>query len=266
MGYTGVYFMEQINSDINIIGGIPDFALIEAVLAQLAEGKGDEALWDMLVTSNTFDFRTESSRERFLRAVMRSIAVYGNDNQKQLVECLFRAPGLENLKRRVIFWQLLVGNDLFRLISTEVYAKVYFSGRTTIVVEDIFAYLKDLQQGNEQLQSFSDLTLQTIASKYLTVLKKFGLADGRTKKRILNVRLAENEILFFVYFLLSVDGSVRDVLRSPFRDFFFLEKAELTQALKNIKYMPFIDLTSTGDVLTVQLKLTPQELVDAISH
>lgn len=265
LGYTNSHFMEQINSDINIIGGIPDFGLIEAVLTQLATGKGDDALREMLVTSNTFDFRTESSRMRFLRAVKRSIAVYTTDNQKQLVECLFRANGLDNLKRRVVFWQLLAGNDLFRLICSDVYAKIYFSGRTTIVVEDIFAYLKDMQNCSEELKGFSDVTLRTIASKYLTILKKFGLLEGRIKKKIVTVRLTQNEILFFIYFVFSMNISTHDVLRSPYRDFFFLEKRELTQALKNIKYMPFIDISSTGDVLAVQLKLSPQELIDALS-
>lgn len=92
------------------------------------------------------------------------------------------------------------------------------------------------------------------------------MVDGLAKKRILNIRLSENEVLFFLYFCLSIDTSTRDVLKNTYREFFFLEKTELAQALKNIKFMPFIDLTSTGEALNVQLKLSPQELVDAISH
>lgn len=258
--------MKLFNSDINIIGGIPDFSLIEVTLSQLAKGKGIIDLKELLVTNNAFDFRTESTRMRFLYAMQRNILVFANDQHKQLIEALYGAPGLELLKRRALFWQLLVGNVLFRSICKDVYAKVYFSGRTTLATAEVFAYLKDLQNSSEQLRDFSDSTLKIIASKYLTILKKLGMIEGAAKKRLLNIRLAESEILFFVYFCFSVDSSTRDVLKNPYREFFFLEKAELVQALKNIKFMRFIDLTSTGEVLNVHLKLSPQELVDAISH
>jgi len=258
--------MENINSDINIIGSIPDFNLIEVALAEFSKGKGSLDLKELLVTNNAFDFRTESARGRFLRAVRGSILVFANDRHKELIENLFSSPGHENLKRKAIFWQLLAGNELFRLISKNVYANAYFSGRVTLAGEEIFAYLKDFQTASPKLKTFSDSTLDRIASKYLTVLKKLEMVDGRVKKRIRNVRLSEQEILFFVYFILSIDDTNRDILKNPYREFFFLEKAELVQALKSIKFMPFIDITLTGEALNVNLKLSPKELMDVISH
>ena len=258
--------MELINSDINIIGGIPDFSLIEVTLSQFAKGNGIVDLKELLVTNNAFDFRTESTRSRFLYAMQRNILVFANDKHKQLIAALFAAPGLESLKQRAVFWQLLAGNDLFRAISKDVYAKVYFSGRITLASSEVYAYLKDLQSSSAKLKEYSDSTLKIIASKYLTILKKLGMVEGLAKKRLLNVRLSEYEILFFTYFCLSVDESARDIFENSYREFFFLEKTELVQALKNIKFMPFIYLTSTGESLKVQLKLSPQELVDAISR
>ncbi|MBX9637023.1 BrxA family protein [Nitrosomonas sp.] len=258
--------MENINSDINIIGSIPDFSLIQTSLELFAKGKDQVDLKELVVTNNTFDFRTESARTRFLTAVSGSILVFANETHKALIENLFNTPGQETIKRKVIFWQLLFGNELFLSISKNVYAKAYFSGRTTLIGKEVFAYLKDLQTASPKLKSFSDSTLDRIASKYLTILKKLEMVNGVIKKQILNVRLTEYEILFFVYLVMSVDSSTRDILKNPYREFFFLEKSELIQALKNIKYMPFIDLTSTGETLNVELKLSPKELVDAISH
>lgn len=257
--------MGIINSDINIIGSIPDFNLIEVALTYFAKGKGRMDFKELLVTNNAFDFRTESARQRFLRAVSGSILVFANDHHKALIENLFSAPGHENIKRKALFWQLLSGNELFRLISKNVYAKAYFSGRATLAGEEIFAYLKDIQITSPKLEAFSDSTLVKIASKYLTILKKLEMVSGAVKKRILNVRLSENELLFFTYFILSVDNATNNILKNPYREFFFLEKAELVQALKNINFMPFIDITSTGDVLNVKLKLSPKELMDVIS-
>lgn len=258
--------MGKINSDINIIGGIPDFSLIEMALAQFAKGKGQLDLKELVVTNNAFDFRTESARKRFLGAVSGSILVFANDNHKVLVNNLFSSSGHESLKRKAVFWQLLAGNELFRIISKNVYARAFFSGRATLTGNEIFAYLKDLQATSPELMSFSDSTLDRIASKYLTILKKLGMVEGMVKKRILSVRLSEDEILFFVYFILSADDATRDILKNPFREFFFLEKADLVQALKSIKFMPFIDIEVTGEALNVKLKLSPKELMDVISH
>lgn len=258
--------METINSDINIIGGIPDFNLIEVAMAHFAKGKDLLDLKELLVTNNAFDFRTESARSRFLYAVSGSILVFANNKHKVLIKNLFSTPRHDDLKRKSVFWQLLVGNELFRMISQQVYAKAYFSGRATLAGKEIFAYLKELQSIFPKLKAFSDSTLDTIASKYLTILKKLGMVEGVAKKRLLNVRLTENEILFFTYFILSVDDATTDILKSPYQEFFFMEKPELVQALKNIKFMPFLDITSTGEALNVNLKLSPQELMDAISH
>jgi len=161
---------------------------------------------------------------------------------------------------------LLFGNELFLLISKNVYVKAYFSGRTSLAGKEIFAYLKDLQTLSPKLNTFSDSTLETIASKYLTILKKLGMMEGVIKKHFLNIRLSESEALFFVYLILSIDNATTDILKNSYREFFFLEKSELVQTLKNIKYMPFIDITSTGEALNVNLKLSPKELVDAISN
>jgi len=258
--------MEKINSQINIIGGIPDFNLIEVALEQFAKGKGKLDLKELLVTNNAFDFRTEAARTRFMTAVNGSILLFANDKHKELIESLFRSKGHETLKRKAVFWQLLAGNELFQLISKNVYAKAYFSGRATLAGPEIFAFLKELQNDSPQLKAFSDSTIDRIASKYLTILKKMDMAEGSFKKRLLNVRLTENEILFFTYFILSVDDTTTDILKSPYQEFFFMEKPELVQALKNIKFMPFIDITSTGEAMNVNLKLSPQELMDAISH
>ena len=258
--------MQEYNSDINIIGGIPDFSLIEVALAEFAKGKGRVDLKELLVTNNAFDFRTESTRKRFLAAVERTILVFASERHRQLMVALFNAPGLESLKLWAIFLQLLAGNNLFRLLTKEVYLKVYFSGRTTIAGDEVFAWLKDRQVHSPQFKNFSDSTLEKIGSKYLTILKKLGMIEGKVKKQLLNIRLSEDELIFFAYVILSMDDSSTDILKSPYREFLFLERENLIRALKNISFMPFIDIASTGEALTVQLKLSPQELVDAISH
>ena len=55
------------NTDINIIGSIPDYNLIYRALPLLISDPTE--LEKILVNDNEFDFRTEKSRKRFLSAL-----------------------------------------------------------------------------------------------------------------------------------------------------------------------------------------------------
>jgi hypothetical protein len=77
----------------------------------------------------------------------------------------------------------LPSNELFILISKNVYAKTYFSGRTSLAGKEVFAYLKDIQTLSSKLNTFLYSTLDKIASKYLTILKKLEMMEGAINKR-----------------------------------------------------------------------------------
>jgi hypothetical protein len=55
------------NTDINIIGSIPDYHLIYIALPLLLDNQKE--LETILVANNEFDLRTEKSRKRFLSAL-----------------------------------------------------------------------------------------------------------------------------------------------------------------------------------------------------
>ena len=86
--------MQPFNSDINIIGGIPDLGLIEVTLDQLAKSRNLVNLKELLVANNAFDFKTESTRKRFLYAMQRSILVFASNPYKLLIKVLFNGMGV----------------------------------------------------------------------------------------------------------------------------------------------------------------------------
>ncbi len=59
------------------------------------------------------------------------------------------------------------------------------------------------------------------------------MVEGTVKKQLLTIRLSEDELLFFLYVIFSVDDSTTDILKSPYREFLFLEREELIRSLKN---------------------------------
>ena len=156
--------MNTYNSDINIIGGIPDFQLIFKAIELYASGK--DAMDDAVVKRNEFNFRTEKARKRFLAAVNSTFLNFSNKEHENFIKTLFSHNISLETKQLILFWQFAFSNRLFLEISRDVFVKSYFSGRVTFAKEDVIAYIKELMVNDSELkEKFSDKTIDTIASK-----------------------------------------------------------------------------------------------------
>ena len=65
--------------------------------------------------------------------------------------------------------------------------------------------LKKLRESEDALKNWSDSTLNTTASKYLTFIKKFELLNGSIKKTILHHSLNDKEFVLFIYWILKIE-------------------------------------------------------------
>ena len=78
--------------------------------------------------------------------------------------------------------------------------KYYYQGRTELPKETIIAYIKDLISKNAELKGkWSEVTIDTIASKYLTILKKLHLLEGNQKKRFCHIKIADELLAVFIH-------------------------------------------------------------------
>src|SRR5690554_5172860 len=90
------------NTDINIIGSIPDYHLIYKSLPLLYAK--DDMLDKILVTDNEFNLRTEKSRKRFLSALS-SAFVTERESLNNFVGELFAQQTIdEETKGIILFW------------------------------------------------------------------------------------------------------------------------------------------------------------------
>jgi len=130
------------NTDINIIGSIPDYELIYKAI-ELFSTKNDE-LENLIVVDNQFDFRTEKSRKRFLSAVYSAFLNFNSSNHKELLIQLFNTNLSLQSKQMILFWQFSFTNKLFYEITKNVFIKSYFSGRVSLPKDDVVAFIKEI--------------------------------------------------------------------------------------------------------------------------
>ena len=241
------------NTDINIIGSIPDYNMIYKAIKLYSQHQ--ELLEDAIIKNNEFDFRTEKSRKRFLSALYSAFLSYKNPNHKILIENLFASDTCQSTLYFVLFWQFSIINELFFEINKDVFIKNYFYGRTTLSTDNVVAYIKELISKHIELKGkWSEVTVATIASKYLTILKKLDLVDGSIKKVFKNINVSNDALLVFIELILAVDTGLSDFTSSKYFTLAFMSKDEFLGRAKELALKGKINMQYNGISLKIESK------------
>lgn len=231
---------DKYNSDINILGSIPDYGLI--IVSIVKEFSQDDA------SIRDFVFRTSKTMPRFQAAIRNNFFQFKNEDHRFIfINAMMSAELSQASKLLLLFWQLIYSNALFSDITKEVFLRYFYAGRISLVKEDILAYLNSLN-----FQGWSNKTIEIIASKYLTVLKKMGLVEGGLRKEIVHPYM---EDALFVYFirLLMITQPERNILRHPDLSYGFMDEMQVIARLKRISNQEYWNINQVGNELTIEL-------------
>tara|TARA_B100000242_G_scaffold294388_1_gene277047 strand:+ start:358 stop:1134 length:777 start_codon:yes stop_codon:yes gene_type:complete len=251
------------NTDINIVGSIPDYHLIYKALPLLIAK--DDQLIQMLVKDNEFNLRTEKSRERFL-SVLNSAFINENTSINEFVGKIMSSSHTDDKNKSLfLFWIFNINNELFRELNNRLFLKYFYLGRAEFPAKDVEAYLKDLINRTLELQGrWSESTIETIASKYLTILKKLNLLEGTQKKSFCFVRVSDELIvcLIHLYSLMNQQGA--NFLDHECSKWIFISKDSVLERLKKIGKKGWIKMNYTGSSLRVESVFNNNNIIDGI--
>ena len=251
------------NTDINIIGSIPDYHLIYKALPLLLSDPKE--LENILVINNEFDFRTEKSRKRFL-SVLNSAFVSKNKTIDELASVLMLYfKNDENAQALLLFWLFNTNNKLFFELNRDVFLKYYFQGRAELPKEAVIAYIKDLISRVDDLKGkWSEITIDTIASKYLTILKKLKLLEGNQKKKFTLIRVSDELLAVFIHLIDLLENRKGNFLEDDFLGFTFISKDNILDRLKRIGKKDWVKINFNGVTLQVESVFNNNNIIDGI--
>ena len=233
------------DSSVNIIGSIPDFAAMSDYICHI---NGEE------INNGNFKFRTEKATNRFKAGVTKGFLIFTNERHKILFISTLSSKDLSyEEKLIVLFWQLLLTNRLFREISENIFFRLLFAGRTTVDTSDVEAFVKYVRNNNPDNLPLSDSTVKIVASKYLTILKKFGLADGKIRKSIMAPHISPRLFTYLVKLAVEVYPE-EPTLKNPLFKYSFLDNNSIINRLKSIDNISNWDITQIGNDITITLK------------
>lgn len=239
------------NTDINIIGSIPDYQVIYRVLELLATT--DLPVERILEDKNEFDFRTERSRDRFLRGIRYGILPVKNEDHNELLLSIYRQHEYNRLKGMFLLWQISINNAMVFEITRDVFLNYYFAGKVTILQKDIVFYIKDKFSKDKKLKDlWTEETIKNVARKYLAFMSKIGLVEGKNNKSFIYYSITNQELVIFCYLLMVAMPDYPDLISNPLLNFSLLEKESFIEKVKAIAKKDWIHMTYTGSSLKVE--------------
>jgi len=248
----------NINSDINVLGSLSDFGLINVLLKE-----NTKAINGHKIQQPYANIKTIKSFKRFEKAINNTVLKFSIPNIEVLVQKVLDGEGISFDSLLVLFWNASVNNELLDYLNQKVYFPAFFSGRVTIKKDEIVACLRELAQTEASIQKWSDSTINTTASKYLTLLKKFNLMEGGLNKTISHRYVSDKTIILFVYWLSAVEAKP-NLLESKWLQYCFAEKEIFIQLIMQKKFMKYINLSYSGDNLKIETTFSYEEIYDEL--
>jgi len=247
----------EINSDVNILGSLPDFNLVSVFYkAFILNEEGYEQ------SSSYTKIKTDKSVKRFEKAIRETFLRFKNSRLRILIGESLETDGISDQTRLILFWNASFNNELFAYLNTVVFFPAFYSGRLIIKQDEVSACLKELRLTKKKLQEWSESTLELTASKYLTLLKKFTLLEGKAKKSIRYPYLSDKQFMLFVYIMAAVETKP-NLLESCWLLYSFHETKVFTERILQKKFTKYISVTFSGNNLTVTPLIDYKEIYHA---
>lgn len=236
----------KVNSDINILGSLPDWSLIHTFLTEDLESiqaKGG---------IHTFtSIKTNRSIRRFEKAIRSTLLTYKNDQVFTILNQAIKISGITSETLLLLFWNASANNSLLLYLNETVYFPALLSGRVSIQKDEITACIQELKQTEDALKKWSINTITTTASKYLTLLKKFGLMSGTVNKKLNHPYLSDSVFVLFVYWLVAISEKP-NLANSNWLKYSFSEKQIFLERLFQKKFSKYFNVNYTGDSLNIE--------------
>lgn len=248
-----------INSDINVLGSLPDLNLISLFLNDSIKSlnkNGGHRSYTAI--------KTDKSVQRFEKAITGTLINFKNKESEHIFRTIITAESISKDSLFLLFLNASYNNELLDYLNQSVYFPALYSGRAVIKATEVVASLIELKQTETDLHKWSDSTIEVTASKYLTLLKKFHLMEGSLNKTITHTYLNDKMFVIFVYWLLTVEQKP-NILESSWLKYSFSEKPFFLERVKQKKFTKYYNLNFNGDKLKIEPVISYQNLYDELT-
>jgi hypothetical protein len=244
----------NINSDINILGSLPDWNLIKVFLSEDMDSikeKGGLHTYTAI--------KTDKSVERFEKAIKTTLIKSKKPSLELIIRQSIKISATSSDTLLLLFWNASANNELLLYLNDKVFFPAFYSGRVSIKKEEVEACINELKETETDLKKWSKDTIKTTARKYLTLLKKFGMMEGSVNKSIVHPHLNDAMFVLFTYWIAAISEKP-NLVNSSWLPYCFSEKQSFLDRLLQKKFSKYFNVVYTGDKLSIE-PLIPYESI-----
>lgn len=250
----------NLNSDINVLGSLPDWNLIHVFSSEdmnTIKEKGGLHKYTSI--------KTDKSVKRFEKAIKSTLLSYKNKQIEDIFNTAIKLSGVTTETRLILYWNASTNNDLLSYLNEKVYFPAFYSGRISIKKEEIEACINELKETEPVLKKWTIETIKTTSRKYLTLLTKFGLMMGSADKKIVHPYLSDKMFILFTYWIAAITDKP-NLVNSIWLKYCFNEKQALLDRLLQKKFSKYFNVVYTGDKLSIEPLIPYESIYEYISQ
>ncbi|MBK8854953.1 MAG: DUF1819 family protein [Saprospiraceae bacterium] len=195
---------------------------------------------------------------------MSNLLSFKNEQLRVMIEGIILKAGVTQETLLILYWNASANNELLFHLNEKVFFPAFYSGRVSIKNDEVIACIKDLKQSENDLKKWSVSTISVTSSKYLTLLKKFGLMEGSLHKNIVHPHLNDGMFVLFTYWFAAISDKP-NLVDSNWIQYCFSEKQNFLDRLLQKKFSKYFNVVYTGDRLSIEPIIPYESIYEYIS-
>jgi len=218
---------------------------------------------EKIVRDNVLAYNTSDARNRVFSAVKRSFLKFKTKWRQQVFLDTINCVG-EKARREILLYRLCRKSFTTYRLTLKVLFPNYKNGMTYLGKDKILNFLKNKQKTTKSVGDWTEATLDKIATKYLTTMKKFAYLEGSQKKKINYFSPELESFTYALYDLLDRGKPPKKIINSDRFKLFMLQEDDVLNYLERAGNAGYVKFGQAGDVYEIhpthELKELPHVL------
>lgn len=219
------------------------------VFSQYASSESVDYVRDLVLEDNLLLKSTLSNRKRVWETIFTR---YFSGRDEESIRRLARVVNSslpEQARHLILFYELAKATPLVYDITVDALYKMYQEGRSAVTKGDILAWLEEAEQaGHDEIEGWSPQTRGKVASNYLTIVRDFGLLEGKRRKVFAPLYVPLPTFLYVLYRLKDEGQSTTSILQSPDFRLFLMDERDIALLLEEATRAGYVTYQSAGDI------------------